>query len=158
MAVSVRYGENINLPTLRLIGRTDTHWADWWINGWFDTLENHTVPPYDPDYVDCFRTCAGQEEAWIGMLFPENAQVPDGYRSIVLLAGNYALCYLTGREDDPDLYGSAAKAMCFQAMEARGISPVPGLTLVRYNCPRFTTPDAEGCVTVDYLLPLKGEA
>ena len=157
MAVSVRYGERVALPALRLIGRTGTRWDDWWDNGWFDTLEHHTVPPFDPDYVDCFRTCAGQEEAWIGMLFPEDAPVPEGYGSTVLPAGNYALCCLTGMEDDPDLYGSAASVLCVQAVEEQANLTVPGLTLARYNCPRFTTPDAEGCVTVDYLLPLEGE-
>ena len=158
MAASVRYGERVALPALRLIGRTGSRWADWWANGWFDTLEHHTVPPYDPDYMDCFRTSAGQEEAWIGMLFPANAPVPEGFLSAELPAGDYALCFLTGREDDPDLYGSAAMILCLQAMAEQDMQPVPGLTLVRYNCPRFTTPDAEGCVTVDYLLPLKGEA
>ncbi|MGN1021698.1 MAG: hypothetical protein ACI4O7_15145 [Aristaeellaceae bacterium] len=156
MAASVCPAARTTLPALRLIGRTGTRWADWWAGGWFDALEHHTVPPYDPDYLDCIRACDGQEEAWIGMLFPADAPVPEGYRAIGLPAGDYALILLRGREDDPGLYGSSARALCLQAMEALGMTPAPGLTLVRYNCPRFTTPDAEGCVIVDYLLPLKG--
>lgn len=157
MAASVRHVERVALPALRLIGRTGTRWADWWAGGWFDTLEHHTVPPCDPDYVDCYRICNGQEEAWIGMLFPQNAPVPESFHTVELPAGDYALCYLRGREDDPGLYGPAARMLCEQAMAEQGLTPAPGLTLVRYNCPRFTTPDAEGCVTVDYLLPLKGD-
>lgn len=157
MAASVRHVERVALPALRLIGRTGTRWADWWAGGWFDTLEHHTVPPYDPDYVDCYRTCAGQDEAWIGMLFPVDAPVPEDFLAAELPAADYALIYLRGREDDPDLYGPAARALCIQAMAEQGMTPAPGLMLVRYNCPRFTTPDEEGFVTVDYLLPLKGE-
>ena len=157
MAASVRHVERVALPPLRLIGRTGTRWADWWANSWFDTLEHHTVPPCDPDYMDCYRICNGQEEAWIGMLFPQNALVPESFHTVELPAADYALIYLRGREDDPDLYGPAARALCIQAMAEQGMTPAPGLMLVRYNCPRFTTPDAEGCVTVDYLLPLKGE-
>lgn len=157
MAASVRHVERVALPPLRLIGRTGTRWADWWANSWFDALEHHTVPPCDPDYMDCYRICNGQEEAWIGMLFPQNAPVPASFHTVELPAADYALIYLRGREDDPDLYGPAARALCIQAMAEQGMPPAPGLTLVRYNCPRFTTPDAEGCVTVDYLLPLKGE-
>ena len=156
MAASIRHGNHISLPALRLIGRTGTRWADWWSGGWFDTLEHHAVPPCDPDYVDCIRTCAGQEEAWIGMLFPQNAPVPESFHTVELPAGDYALFYLRGREDDPGLYGAPARALCLRAMAEQGMQPEPGLTLVRYNCPRFTTPDAEGCVTIDYLLPLKG--
>lgn len=157
MAVSVRHVGCVALPALRLIGRTGTRWADWWANSWFDALEHHTVPPCDPDYVDCYRICNGQEEAWIGMLFPQNAPVPESFHTVELPAADYALIYLRGREDDPDLYGPAARALCIQAMAEQGMTPAPGLMLVRYNCPRFTTPDEEGCVTVDYLLPLKGE-
>lgn len=157
MAASVRHVERVALPALRLIGRMGTRWADWWANSWFDALEHHTVPPCDPDYVDCYRICNGQEEAWIGMLFPQNAPVPESFHTVELPAADYALIYLRGREDDPDLYGPAARALCIQAMAEQGMTPAPGLMLVRYNCPRFTTPDAEGCVTVDYLLPLKGE-
>lgn len=157
MAASVRHVERVALPPLRLIGRTGTRWADWWANSWFDALEHHTVPPCDPDYMDCYRICNGQEEAWTGMLFPADAPVPAGFRSAELPAGDYALCYLRGREDDPGLYGPDARALCLQAMADQGMTPAPGLMLVRYNCPRFTTPDEEGFVTVDYLLPLKGE-
>ena len=157
MAVSVRHVGCVALPALRLIGRTGTRWADWWANSWFDALEHHTVPPCDPDYMDCIRTCGEQEESWIGMLFPADAPVPEGFHTVELPAADYALIYLRGREDDPDLYGPAARALCIQAMAEQGMQPVPSVTLVRYNCPRFTTPDAEGCVTVDYLLPLKGD-
>lgn len=157
MAASVRHVERVALPSLRLIGRTGTRWADWWANSWFDALEHHTVPPCDPDYVDCYRICNGQEEAWIGMLFPQNAPVPESFHTVELPAADYALIYLRGREDDPDLYGPAARALCIQAMAEQGMTPAPGLMLVRYNCPCFTTPDEEGFVTVDYLLLLKGE-
>ena len=157
MAVFIRFDGCVTLPYLRLIGRTGTRWADWWAGGWFDALEHHAVPPFDPDYVDFIRFADGQEEAWIGMLFPADAPVPEGYGSTLLPAGNYALCYLTGREDDPALYGPAAKALCLQAVEEQGRLVDPSLTLVRYNCPRFTTPDENGFVTVDYLLPLEGE-
>ena len=113
-------------------------------------LENLAVKPLDPDYLGV--TAA---EYWIGILFPAGTAAPEGFQALHIPAGDYALHYLYGKEDAPDMYGSAALRLCAQAMEAQGMTQAPGAVMERYNCPRFTTPDAEGNVIIDYLVPIQ---
>lgn len=149
MAAKVTHTERISLPAMTLIGKTGTSWAQWWGRGWFDILENLAVKPLDPDYLG--MTAA---EYWIGMLFPAGTAAPEGFHALHIPAGDYALHYLYGKEDSPDMYGSAALRLCTQAMEAHGMTQGPGAVIERYNCPRFTTPDAQGNIIIDYLVPV----
>lgn len=150
MAAKVTHTERISLPAMTLIGKTGANWGQWWESGWFDVLENLAVKPLDPDYLGV--TAA---EYWIGMLFPAGTAAPEGFQALHIPAGDYALHYLYGKEDAPDMYGSAALRLCAQAMEAQGMTQAPGAVMERYNCSRFTTPDAEGNVIIDYLVPVQ---
>lgn len=150
MPAKVTHTERIPLPAMTLIGRTGTNWGQWWGNGWFNVLENLAVKPLDPDYLGV--TAA---EYWIGMLFPAGTPAPEGFQTLSIPASDYALLYLCGKEGAPDMYGPDALRLCAQAMEAQGMTQAPGAVLERYNCPRFTTPDAEGNVIIDYLVPVQ---
>jgi len=151
MAAKVTHTESISLSEMTLIGKTGTSWGDWWANGWFDVLENHAVKPVDPDYLGAMHGDA----YWVGLLFPAGTIAPEGYESLEIPAADYALNYLYGKEDGADMYGPDALRLCTQAMEAQGLHQAPGVVMERYNCPRFTTPDAEGNVIIDYLIPVK---
>lgn len=49
----------------------------------------------------------------------------------------------------------SAEALCQAELDRRGwVRKDAGWHFERYNCPRFTTPDAQGNVILDYGVPL----
>lgn len=148
MTAKVIHCESIQFPALRLIGKEGSDWGQWWANGWFARFEAQDAA-VDPDYIGCIH----DSSYWIGMLFPADYPVPDGFACIDLPAQDYVLCFLYGKEDDSSLYGEKALSLCQTAAREAGFIVSDGDYLERYNCPRFTTPDDHGMVIIDYLLP-----
>lgn len=145
------------MPDLILVGKryTDSDrdqygtfgekWGQWFGNGWFDLLEK-SGNVFEGSYVGAMRITEAGFEYWIGMLLTE-ASVPDGFESVEIPAGNLAVCYLYGNENDGEIYGMHDE--CVAAWQEKGFTPT-GWFMERYNCPRFTTPDEEGNVILDY--------
>ena len=147
-------------PAIRLIGKrydNGAHWVEWWENGWFDVLEKLCAHPLNGDsYIGAGRTVDGAFAYWIGMLFAEDTPVPEGFDSVLLPACDYAVCYVHGREDNGELFGDNARALCAKAIASlRRTVAAQGWVLERYACPRYTSPDADGCVVLDYLYELE---
>lgn len=90
----------------------------------------------------------------IGTFFTEDAPVPEDFCKIPFEPCKVAIGYIKG-QDGPDVY-SAAHQMTEEKLKKEGYSD-DGMTWCAevYNCPRFTKPDSEGNVILDYYLPLK---
>ncbi|MDD2481725.1 MAG: GyrI-like domain-containing protein [Lutispora sp.] len=157
-----------SLPSLRLIGKRYTDrdrdvnggfgnkWGEWFEKGYFRALEELGSLPENGDaYLGCMR-CVGEFEYWIGMFFPEETPVPDGYMYVDIPSGDLGTCWIRGREDNGEIYGQEPHEMCISKIKEAGwqLSEDPWF-IERYNCPRFTTPDEKGKVILDYCIYLK---
>ena len=142
MAAKIVKTEKLLRPACRLTGLRYTEadrkngsfshkWAEWFSQGLFAPLEQ---APRDPDgfldgsYVGAMR------------MAPEET---------------CALFWIYGSESSGELYGMSAEALCQAELDRRGwVRKDAGWHFERYNCPRFTTPDAQGNVILDYGVPL----
>jgi len=151
------------MPEVRLVGRRYTDadrgpngtfghlWQEWFANGYFDRLEG--LPQLRDErngYLGAVPQ--GKEfEYWIGVLTIGDSPVPEGFESVPIPAGEMAVCWLRGREETGELYGCEPYHMCVREVGAQGWAVDPkGWFFERYNCPRFTDPDSEGRVVLDY--------
>jgi hypothetical protein len=159
-----------SLPSLRLIGKrfTNSHrgpdggfgnkWSEFFERGDFKTLvELGSLPENGDAYVGCMR-CTNEFEYWIGMFFPENTPVPDGFMYVDIPGGDVGTCWIYGRADNGELYGMEPHNMCISKIKETGWQIAEDSWFFeRYNCPRFTAPDEKGKVILDYCIYLKDE-
>ena len=139
-------------PACLLIGKRGADWGQWWANGWFEPIEKHPALPENGDaYIGAVRVVNGAPERWIGMYFPLGTPVPEGYEAVEIPAKAYAVCYLRDREGSGEFYAMETHRRCLEALQAQGMTRAEDdWCFERNNCPRFTTPDAEGRVILDY--------
>lgn len=152
MAVKIVDIQRESWPPCLLIGKRGTDWGQWWANNWFEPLEKHPALDQNGDaYIGAVHIVNGAPEHWIGMYFPEGTPVPVGYEAVAVPAMDYAVCYLQDREGSPDFYTMETHTACLSELKAQGlIRREDDWCFERYNCPRFTTPDEEGRVVLDY--------
>jgi len=159
-----------SLPALRLIGipYTDADkvngsfgakWGEWFSQGKFEQLEAlGPLPENEGAYMGMMPMHEGTFEYWIGMLFPRNVHAPEGYKHVDIPAGDVAIVWIYGREDTGELYGQEPTDIVMAEVENAGWKPAKdGWFFERYNCPRFTEPDDQGKVILDYGVYVKGE-
>ena len=143
-------------PAARLIGRRyegAANWNEWWENGWFETLEKTPALPFNGDaYIG-----ARQEKGvhWIGMLFPVGTAVPVGFECVDLPPAGYAVCFIRDAEGSDGFYSRQTREACLERIAALGLHVRDGWRLERYNCPRFTTPDEQGRVVLDWAVEVE---
>ncbi|NMA82638.1 MAG: GyrI-like domain-containing protein [Epulopiscium sp.] len=159
-----------SFPALRLIGKKYTNkdrgtdgsfsnkWGEWFEKGYFKTMEKlGDLQENGGAYVGCMR-CTDEFEYWIGMFFPEETPVPEGYMYVDIPKGDIGTCWIYGREDNGELYGEEPHNMCVSKMIEAGWQVAKGSWFFeRYNCPRFTTPDEKGKVILDYCIYLNDQ-
>lgn len=157
-----------SFPSLRLIGKRYTNsdrgaegsfgslWGEWFGMGYFKELEElGSLPENEDAYVGCMR-CKDEFEYWIGMFFPENTSVPEGFSYVDIPKGDIGTCWVYGREDNGEVYGMEPYNMCLSKLAENGWkTDEEAWCFERYNCPRFTTPDEKGNVILDYCFYLK---
>ncbi|HHT28018.1 MAG TPA: GyrI-like domain-containing protein [Firmicutes bacterium] len=150
-------------PALRLIGKRYTNsdrgpgggyghkWGEWHQQGYFAVLEQlGGAPEHGDAYVGCMRS-AGEFEYWIGMFFPAGTPVPPEFMHVDIPAGDAGICWVYGREDNGELYGPTVHDLCrTKILEAGWQIARDAWVFERYNCPRFTSPDDQGKVILDY--------
>ncbi|HHT73569.1 MAG TPA: GyrI-like domain-containing protein [Firmicutes bacterium] len=152
-----------SLPAVRLVGKRYTDkdrgpqgmyahlWGEWFEKGYFAALEPLPQLPDEMNgYLGCMRM--GEEfEYWIGMFTTAEGPVPEGFDSISIPAGDIGVCWVKGREDTGELYGHEVHTECTKQIREQGwVINEQGWFFERYNCPRFTDPDGEGNVVLDY--------
>ena len=155
MAVKIVDVKRESCPKVRLIGKKyegRPNWGEWWQNDWFAVLEgigNH--PMNDDGYIGATKIVDGKPERWIGMFFPVDVKAPEGFEFIDIEPMEYAVFYLYDKEGSGDFYTMETHNMCLSELAARGMKrKEDDWCFERYNCPRFTTPDKDGCVILDY--------
>lgn len=158
------------LPRLRLIGkeiryamqtqrkgenRLPAFWNQCFAEQIFAPLEAQQDQLFSPDYVGVmldFQREDGDFSYIVGMLMLEGARVPQGYSAVTLDETEVAVGYIKGGEAQ---VCGVAHRLTQAALEARGRTCAQMTWCMElYNCPRFTTPDENGDVIVDYYIPL----
>ena len=147
-------------PAARFIGKRYTeqpNWGEWWENGWFDLLEQlPQLEINDHAYLGAVRIVNGAPERWIGMLFPQDTAVPEGFDSVNIEPMHYAVFYLYGSAENGELFGLTPHNLCLGELKNRGLKRrEDDWCIERCNCPRFTSPDENGNVILDYLISVE---
>lgn len=141
--IGKRYGEAENFGA---------RWGEWHCNGWFDELEKLGSFSFNDDgYMGLKRIHEGRLEYWIGMFFAADTAVPEGYDYVDIAAMDYAVFWVCGKECSGELTSFATHELCLEELKKQGwVRREDDWCFERYQCPRYTTPDAEGNVIVDY--------
>lgn len=160
MSVKIIEIKKESAPAARLIGKkydNCPNWGEWWENNWFAALETMQTLSINGDaYIGAVHIVNGMPEFWIGMFFPLDASVPKGFDFIDIEPLDYAVCYLYGKEGSADFYTLKTHDMCLDALKAHGLKrKEDDWCFERYNCPRFTTPDEQGNVILDYAVSIE---
>lgn len=155
MAVKILEVKRESCSATRLIGKKyegRANWGEWWANNWFETLESLECIPFNGDaYIGAVHIVNGMPERWIGMFFPVDTEVPEGFEFIDIEPLDYAVCYLYDKENSADFFTMDTHNMCLEELKSQGLKRKEyAWCFERYNCPRFTTPDENGNVILDY--------
>lgn len=155
MAVEILEIKKESCPATRLIGKryeNSPDWGEWWENNWFAALEEQACIPFNGDaYIGAVHIVNGMPEYWIGMFFSEQAEVPEGFEAVEIEPLDYAVCYLRDKEGSGEFYAMETHNRCLEELKAKGFTrKEDDWCFERYNCPRFTTPDENGNVVLDY--------
>ncbi len=157
-----------HLPALRFAGKRYTnadrasdgsfanHWGEWFSSGWFAELASCGEPEgIENGYIGLMR-CGGTEDSfeyWIGLFLPAGTAAPTGFDTIDLPDSDAAICWIRGKENE-GLY--AMHDECVRRSRENGMGNIRvdaenrTCFFERYVCPRFTTPDENGSVILDY--------
>ncbi len=160
MSVKILEIKQESCPAARLIGKKyegTPDWGEWWGNNWFSKLEENQCLSFNGDaYIGAVHIVNGMPERWIGMLFPVNTEVPEGFEYVDIEPLNYAVFYLCGKENSSEFYTMDTHNMCLEALKTHNLKRKENdWCLERYNCPRFTAPDENGNVIFDYALSIE---
>lgn len=162
MAVKILEIKQERCPAARLIGKKyegAPNWGEWWENDWFAALETLPCLPFNGDaYIGAVHIVNGKPERWIGMLFPIDTEVPEGFTHVDIEPLDYAVCYLRDKENSGGFYTMDTHNMCLEALKAKNLKrKEDDWCFERYNCPRFTTPDEDGNVVLDYGISIESK-
>lgn len=150
-------------PACRLIGKRYTpadsmggsyghKWGEWWRNDWFAPLDKLPHMPLVGDStMATLRVVNGEVEYWIGFFCQPGTEAPEGYEAVDIGPRRYAVVWKKGDEHSGELYGLESHNLALAELERYGWKRVEDdWCFERYNCPRFTAPDMEGRVILDY--------
>ncbi len=152
-------------PACRFIGRRYTDadrvngsfgakWGEWWQNDLFMPIEQLGVLPFNDGNVAIMRVHEGMFEYWIGYFCAPDAQVPEGYEYVDIAPRRFFVSWQKGRENE--LSGLENHNRCLIELAAQGYVRVENdWCMERYSCPRFTTPDEQGNVILDYAVTVE---
>jgi predicted transcriptional regulator YdeE len=128
-------------------------WDKCFADGSIRELEK--TPSYAPDSIGFMTDFDAEKFTYaVGMLKEPGREVPEGFSSYDIPAGDAAVSWIRGA-DAADAAG-AAYELTVKAAGERGLNAEnPAWGMEVYNCPRFTQKDAEGLITMDFWLPVK---
>lgn len=156
--IGKRYGDED-----RVNGGFGSQWGEWFNNGWFDVIEKVGHMEEDSGSYIGLMSCKEGEpfQYWVGMFTPSDTEVPDGFDYIDFAASDLGTCWIYGNEENDNIYGMH-DACCqkmnensFQIKDDFGNGVGEFWFYERYNCPRFTTPDENGKIILDYCFYIK---
>lgn len=152
-------------PEVKLIGKRYTnedrdasgtfgrYWAQCFEEDWPALLgQCKRIPGVSDDLVGAMRMTgdSGSFEYWVGAFLAPDAEAPDGFESVIIPAGEVAVCWLRGNDKNGEIYSQEASDLAMAAMAEKGWTfSEKRWFFERYNCPRFTEPDENGEVILD---------
>ena len=155
-----------SVPATRFIGKIDPYqgggWGEWHENGWFGIIEDaaggaEAINKLYEDsgaYIGLLHLSKDYNvlEYWIGMFVPPETKVPEGFQSIDYPAQNFGVCWIQGKDmgEITSNYWKAAGSIMENGMEIIYEDDGSFWDFERYQCPRYTTPDKNGNITVDF--------
>lgn len=151
-----------NIPTMRFIGKKYNsfgHWEEWWQNGWFDLLEQamggtdkiRSIWENGGGYIGLERRGEGEVfEYYIGMLTPEETSVPEGFVSIDFVGLSLGTCWIYGKENEVHDTNACKQKLLENDIEIWYDEGGAVWSFENGLCPRYTTPDENGNVILDY--------
>lgn len=151
------------VPAMRFIGKRyggfGPMWGEWFANGWFDVIEAAMggpeaigrIWPNGGGYVGLERRAPGQPfEYWIGMFTPAGTAVPEGFACVDFPAMGLGTCWIHGPEDSVHDTGACRGLVMAQGMRIWQDAGGGEWSFENCLCPRYTTPDENGAVILDY--------
>ncbi len=174
MAFEVTNVYTEQFPALRFIGTRYTNddrrdggfgvqWCEWMEDDRFEKLKQAAgCAPYDESTIG-LMTMRGDMTGftyWIGLFFPENTGVPENFEYLDLPESTIGVGWVRGSDENGEIYGGPPhEAVCGELgkitpcqfrNDIAGEGSDTYCFFERYNCPRFTTRDENGNVTLDY--------
>ena len=136
-------------------------WDECFYAGLFDEIEASGEALLNHDFVGWMGDMQpdGTGLYTCGMLFTSIADatlLPKGTTVIEIAAGEVAIAWIKGAQVT-EVCGQA-HILIAEALAAKGrpiISEDVAWSMEVYNCPRFTDPDEEGNIILDYVVPLQ---
>lgn len=174
MSIEVTKVYTEHFPALRFIGTRYTNddradggfgkqWGEWMADDRFGKMKASIASaPFDESTIGLMtmREDTSNFTYWIGLFFPQNTAAPEGYDFIDLPESNIGVGWVCGKDEGGEIYGAPPhEAVCKALSEAKlgdfrsditGEGSDTYCFFERYNCPRFTTKDENGNVTLDY--------
>jgi hypothetical protein len=159
------------LPAMRFIGKkysTPPNWSEWFENGWFDKIENamggaeavHKLYEDGDAYVELTRVKADEPfEFWLGMFVTPGTAVPDGFLHQDFSEFNLGVFWVYGKEEHvmqiPENTHKCLDKIAEEGREFAYDKDGAAWEVRRYQCPRFTTPDKQSNIILDYCWHVK---
>jgi len=155
------------IPECRFIGKRYTEadrgkdgsfgniWGQWFQEGLFAKLEiNQSLAEMGASYIGFMRGCP-EFEYWIGIFFPADTTVPEGFDSIDLGATKIVTSWIQGQHENGEIYGMEPHNACVKAAEDFGVElPKCNMFFERYDHTRFGVAGDDGKVVLDYCIYL----
>lgn len=157
----------IQVPAMKVVGKEirptmnapenpiPAFWSACFADGTFAALEALNQAALDGAYIGfmCDYSAGDGKFTYIcGMFMKPGCPVPEGFAARDVKEGSVAVGWVRGPEREN--YPVAHELTC-AAMKKAGHAPADaaGWCAEVYNCPRFTTPQENGDVILDYYIP-----
>ena len=155
-------------PELRFIGKSYADGSDfgnkfgeWFQNNWFIELEKLGTSELTGNSEIALAAFNANDDsviaAWIGLFFPADTEVPEGFEYLDLPESDVGFVWIHGNEPSGELYSAGAYAATYQKLVEEGLGKLnenaggTGISVVfqLYNHERFIH-DEEKNATLDY--------
>ncbi|MBR7185346.1 MAG: hypothetical protein IKD37_07040 [Clostridia bacterium] len=150
------------IPSLRFIGKKYDkfgHWGEWFANGWFDVIEQamggtaQILAQWENGggYIGVERRAEGQPFAYyIGMMTPAGTPVPEGFVGLDFVNLALGTCWIRGSEKAVHKTVGCREKLIEAGMTVWQDSEGGEWSFENCVCPRYTTPDEQGNMILDY--------
>ena len=154
------------VPAMRFIGKNygsgqHPNWGDAWSLDVFGRIErasggeekSHALYEDADAYLGLYyrNTATGEYNGWVGMFTRPGTTVPEGLSYIDFPEQNLGICWIYGKQGEVyNLVSQCANAIKSAGMEIQSDDNGHIGFFERDQCPRYTTPDENGNIILDY--------